>query len=191
MNEAVANEDGDAYWIDDKFIEEEMYVEEVRWDNGDIAEKLKTLSKTSYYSEADKNLKNTTRPGGSERTLRRWKAKLKTDIRMGSLLDYNFTVASGSNCNDQNANNESNTASDKPSLGDLLAKVESRTKEKISATEEKQLNALRLYYTDLLNGKGKVETSLRIARYTFQDRGPYMARVIRGWAKLFAETGSP
>ncbi|KAK9238954.1 hypothetical protein V1525DRAFT_455294 [Lipomyces kononenkoae] len=60
MDEAVVNEDVDAH-----LIEEEMYVEEVFWDNGDIAEKLQTL-RTSYDSEADKNLKYTTRPGGSE-----------------------------------------------------------------------------------------------------------------------------
>ncbi|KAK9330757.1 hypothetical protein V1520DRAFT_354605 [Lipomyces starkeyi] len=157
MDEVVVNEDGDEHLIDNKFIEEEMYVEEVRRDNGEIA-KLKTLSKISYYSEGDKNLKYTTRPGDSERTLRRWKSKLKTHIRMGSLLDYKFTVSSGSNCSDQNASNEpniteGNTASDKPSLGDLLAKVESRWKENISATEENQLNALRLCYIDLLNCK--------------------------------------
>ncbi|KAK9350792.1 hypothetical protein V1523DRAFT_58688 [Lipomyces doorenjongii] len=102
-DEVVVNEGGDTHLIGSNFIEEEMYVEEVHWDNGEIAEKLKTL-RISYYSEADKNLKYTTRPGDSERTLRRWKAKLKTDIRMGSLLDYNFTVSSGSNCNDQIAN---------------------------------------------------------------------------------------
>ncbi|KAK9384184.1 hypothetical protein V1515DRAFT_612484 [Lipomyces mesembrius] len=85
MDEVVVNEDGDEHLIDNNFIEEdEMYVEEVRWDNGEIAEKLKTLSKISYYSEADKNLKYTTRPGDSERTLRRWKAKFNTNIRMGS-----------------------------------------------------------------------------------------------------------
>ncbi|KAJ8096911.1 hypothetical protein POJ06DRAFT_46412 [Lipomyces tetrasporus] len=153
-----------------------MYVEEVHWDNGEIAEKLKTL-RISYYSKADKNLKYTTRPGDSERTIRRWKAKMKTAIRMGSLLDYDFTVSSGSYCSDQITNTErniteGNATSAKPSLGDLLAKVEIRMKERISATEENQLNALSLYYTDLLNGKKKVETSLRIARYTFQNRGP-------------------
>ncbi|KAK9233716.1 hypothetical protein V1525DRAFT_422921 [Lipomyces kononenkoae] len=99
-DEAVLNEESDAHLIEQ--IEEEMYVEEVLWDNGEIAEKLKTL-RTSYYSEADKYLKYRTRPGDSERTLRRWKAKLKTDIRMGSLLDYNFTVSSGRDSNDQSA----------------------------------------------------------------------------------------
>ncbi|KAK9239597.1 hypothetical protein V1525DRAFT_417537 [Lipomyces kononenkoae] len=90
-DEAVVNENVDAYFFDNNFIEEEMYVEEVWWDDGDIAEKLNALNKTSFYSEADKNLKYSTRPGGSE-TLRRWKAKLKTDVRMASLLDYKFTI---------------------------------------------------------------------------------------------------
>ncbi|KAK9234190.1 hypothetical protein V1525DRAFT_459619 [Lipomyces kononenkoae] len=109
MDDAVVNEDVDAYFIENICIEEE-----VGWDNGDIAEKL------------EKNP-----------TLQR-----------------------------------------------------SRAKEKISAIKENLLNALRLYYTDLLKGKGKVETSLRIARSTFQNRGTYMARVIRGWAKPFAKPGS-
>ncbi|KAK9336038.1 hypothetical protein V1521DRAFT_449133 [Lipomyces starkeyi] len=77
MDEVVVYENGDEHLIDNNFIEEEMYVEEQYF----------------LYSEADK----ISTPGDSERTFRRWKANLKTNIRMGSLLDYNFTVSSGSN----------------------------------------------------------------------------------------------
>ncbi|KAK9357258.1 hypothetical protein V1504DRAFT_436916 [Lipomyces starkeyi] len=149
MDEVVVNENGDEHLIDNNFIEEEINI--------------------SYYSEADK-ISSILHVLETERTLRRWKAKLTTNI--------------------QRDVTEGKTVSDKAFLGDLLAKVESRTKENISSTEENQLNALRLHYSDLLNGKWKVETFLRIVRYTFQNRDPSMARVIHGWVKLSAQTGS-
>ncbi|KAK9384186.1 hypothetical protein V1515DRAFT_583182 [Lipomyces mesembrius] len=69
LNQEVNDdEDDDTFLDDDTFIEEAMGVEaeEAHWDNSLINDKMNALQKLSYFSEADKNLKYSTRPGGSE-----------------------------------------------------------------------------------------------------------------------------
>ncbi|KAK9334563.1 hypothetical protein LIPSTDRAFT_73114 [Lipomyces starkeyi NRRL Y-11557] len=104
MDLDVDDEDDDTFWDEDSVIEEDMRVEaeEVHWDNRMIFEKTNALAKLSYFSEADKKLKYSTRTGGLERSLQRWKAKFKTNVRMASLSNYNFTVASDANASHQN-----------------------------------------------------------------------------------------
>ncbi|KAK9481590.1 hypothetical protein V1527DRAFT_493468 [Lipomyces starkeyi] len=53
---------------------EEFQVVEVRLSQSEIDNALKRLS---FRPEADKRLKYTTRPGGSERSIRRFKAKFR------------------------------------------------------------------------------------------------------------------
>ncbi|KAK9482897.1 hypothetical protein V1527DRAFT_474827 [Lipomyces starkeyi] len=183
------DEDDNTFLDEDSVVEEDMRIEaeEVHWDNRMISEKTDALSKLSYFSEADKKLKYSTRPGGSERSLQRWKAKFKTNVCMASLSTYNFT----SDANASHENIEGHV--DEPvkhSLHELVAKVESRMKGNTSKTEMNQLRILFFYYQDLLKGKKKMEASLNIARLALGNRGPYMASVIRAWGKLFEQTGS-
>ncbi|KAJ8103708.1 hypothetical protein POJ06DRAFT_217233 [Lipomyces tetrasporus] len=90
--------------------------EEVHWNDSVISEKMDALERLSYFSEADKKLKYSTRPGGSERSLRRWKAKFKTKVRMASLSNYNFTVDSDVNPSQQNIKARSMNQSNIPSM---------------------------------------------------------------------------
>ncbi|KAK9427443.1 hypothetical protein V1505DRAFT_380105, partial [Lipomyces doorenjongii] len=163
--------------------------EEVHWNNGITFEKMNALAKLSYFSEADKNLKYWTGPGGSERSLQRWKVKFKTNVRMTSLSNYNFTVASDPNASHRNIEGHVDEPV-KHSLHELVTKVESRMKENTSKTEMNQLRVLLFYYQDLLKGKKKIEASLNIARLALGNRGSYMASVIRAWGKLFEQNGS-
>ncbi|KAK9374916.1 uncharacterized protein V1513DRAFT_425036 [Lipomyces chichibuensis] len=52
-----------------------------------------------------------------------------------------------------------------------------------------QLMVLKRYFNDRLGGKGKMQASIDAAYYSF-DRGVYLARVIRGWARLYEYTES-
>ncbi|KAK9234072.1 hypothetical protein V1525DRAFT_391817 [Lipomyces kononenkoae] len=104
MDQDVDEEGDNTFWDENSVVEEDMRVgaEETQWDNRMISEKMDALSKLSYFSEADKKLKYSTRPGGSERSLQRWKAKFKTNVRMASLSTYNFT--SDTSASHQNSN---------------------------------------------------------------------------------------
>ncbi|KAK9489455.1 hypothetical protein V1508DRAFT_331073, partial [Lipomyces doorenjongii] len=44
------------------------------------------------------------------------------------------------------------------------------------------------YFEDLLSGGKKIESSLKIAQYSFH-KGDYMARLVREWAEQFQLTG--
>ncbi|KAK9364393.1 hypothetical protein V1509DRAFT_669940, partial [Lipomyces kononenkoae] len=68
----------------------------------------------------------------------------------------------------------------------LLERIEVRllSKNKMPADEVLQFTVLKRYFTDQLNGIGKMKASMNAAVYTF-DKGEYMARVIRGWGKLY------
>ncbi|KAK9426900.1 hypothetical protein V1505DRAFT_407119 [Lipomyces doorenjongii] len=128
MDLDVDDEDDNTLWDEDSVIEEGM-------------DKMNALAKLSYFSEADKKLKYSTRPGGSERSLQRWKAKFKTNVRMASLSYYNFTVASDANASHPNIEGHVDEPV-KHSLPELVAKVESRMKGNTSKTE---MNQLRIY----------------------------------------------
>ncbi|KAK9492606.1 hypothetical protein V1508DRAFT_447985 [Lipomyces doorenjongii] len=73
----------------------------------------------------------------------------------------------------------------------LLQRIEIRlqNKKKMPADEALQLTVLKRYFSDQLCGKGKMKASIDAAFYSF-DKGVYMARVIRGWAKLYEHTES-
>ncbi|KAK9242127.1 hypothetical protein V1506DRAFT_107697 [Lipomyces tetrasporus] len=52
------------------------------------------------------------------------------------------------------------------------------------AEEILQLAVLKRYFIDQLKGTGKMKASINAAFYSF-DKGIYMVRVIRGWAKIY------
>ncbi|KAK9491746.1 hypothetical protein V1508DRAFT_398592 [Lipomyces doorenjongii] len=143
MDLDVDDEDDNTFWDEDSVIEEDMRAEaeEVHWDNMIISDKMNALAKSSYFSEADKKLKSSTRPGGSERSLQRWKANFKTNVRMVSLSNYNFTVASDANASHPNIEGHV----DEPAC----------MKGNTSKTEINQLRVLLFYYQDLLKAKRK------------------------------------
>ncbi|KAK9236786.1 hypothetical protein V1525DRAFT_420104 [Lipomyces kononenkoae] len=75
---------------------EELEVVEVCLTQSEINNALKRLS---FYTEADKSLKYTTRPGGSQRSIRRFKAKFRNmDSSIKPLTAFNFTMSEVSTC---------------------------------------------------------------------------------------------
>ncbi|KAK9350922.1 hypothetical protein V1523DRAFT_398803 [Lipomyces doorenjongii] len=68
---------------------EELQVVEVRLSQSEIDNALKRLC---FRPETDKSLKYTTRPGGPERSIRRFKAKFRNaDASIKPLAAFNFT----------------------------------------------------------------------------------------------------
>ncbi|KAK9332552.1 hypothetical protein V1520DRAFT_324370 [Lipomyces starkeyi] len=122
-----------------------MYVEEVRWDSGDIAVNLKTLRKFPITRKPTKNLKYL----HVLETLNDFTA-VESEVETNILVKL------------QQSKYETNNVQNGTLQKFVMAKAESRLKENLSETEEKQLGA-----------------------HTFQNRGPYMARVIRGWANCW------
>ncbi|ODQ76870.1 hypothetical protein LIPSTDRAFT_757 [Lipomyces starkeyi NRRL Y-11557] len=74
------------------------------------------------------------------------------------------------------------------SLSDSLAKLAALSNPKLSDSELKNLEAIKSYFEDRLKGINKLESSLKISRYSYR-KGKYMARRIREWAEQFQSTG--
>ncbi|KAK9364803.1 hypothetical protein V1509DRAFT_667689 [Lipomyces kononenkoae] len=204
--------------------DEQLQLVEIPLDQSEIENALKRLN---FCPEADKSLKYTTRPGGSERSQRRFRAKFRNVESLKPLTAFNFTrtAAANDNLSDEDQKrmereSEPCETADKDNLhlnayGDtaaiseecyesadhaletsvdlpaLVQRIESRLVNKTTMPREEalQLTVLKHYFMDRLRGKGRMRASIDAAFYSF-DKGVYMARVIRGWAKVYELTES-
>ncbi|KAK9242670.1 hypothetical protein V1506DRAFT_509192 [Lipomyces tetrasporus] len=149
---------------------EELQLPEILLNQSEIETVLRRLR---FRSEADKLLKYATRPGGSERSIRRFKAKYRNVESMKPLTAFNFTNTASANVNLSEENRKQKERESEPrgteedlapetplDVHGLLQRIEIRlqNKQKMPEDEALQLTVLKRYFIDQLRGEGENAT---------------------------------